>query len=78
MVDDNLVKQLLAEWLVHFGTREVDIDETLGKLDDIYNNNDIWHYAIDERDYIHYDFQRETWQLTDAGIKHLQYESVGV
>jgi hypothetical protein len=72
MVDDNLVKQLLAEWLVHFGTREVDIDETLGKLSDIYNNNDIWHYAIDERDYIHYDYQRETWQLTDAGIKHLQ------
>lgn len=72
MVDDNMVKQLLAEWLVHFGTREVDIDETLDKLSDIYNNNDIWHYVIDERDYIHYDHYQETWQLTDAGIKHLQ------
>lgn len=80
MVDDyfhNLVKQLLAEWLVHFGTREVDINDVLNSAMGyvIFNqhpNSDIWEFILNEREYIHYDSHRETWHLTDAGVKHLQ------
>lgn len=72
MVDDNLVKQLLTEWLMHFGTREVGIDETLSKLSDEYNHDNFWEYVVDECKYIKCDTKRYTWQLTDAGVKHLQ------
>lgn len=73
MVDDNLVKQLLTEWLMHFGTREVSVVETADKLGDTYNNNnDLWAYVVEQRKFLHRDNQWYTWQLTDAGIKHLQ------
>lgn len=71
MVDDNLVRQLLTEWLVLFGTRVVDVDETIDKLSKGYNVDNLWEFVVDERKYIHFDSQRYTWQLTDAGIKHL-------
>ena len=72
MVDDNLVRQLLTEWLVLFGTRVVDVDETIDKLSTGYNVDNLWEYVVDECKYIHFDTRRYTWQLTDAGIKHLQ------
>ena len=72
MVDDNLVNQLLTEWLMHFGTREVSVVETADKLGDTYNNNDLWAYVVDKRKFLYLDTQCYTWQLTDAGVKHLQ------
>jgi hypothetical protein len=72
MVDDNLVKQMLTEWLVLFGTRVVHVDETVAKLSTGYNVDNLWEYVVDECKYIHFDTRRYTWQLTDAGIKHLQ------
>lgn len=75
MVDD-IVKLILSEWLVHFGKQAVTyevINHTMGDVIFIqYHDSDMWDYILNEGHYIHYDYLTSTWQLTDAGIKHLQ------
>lgn len=76
MVDDNLVKLILSEWLVHFGTQAVTYDVINHTMGDVifnqYPNSDMWDYILNEGYYIHYDPYATTWHLTDAGIKYLQ------
>jgi hypothetical protein len=76
MVGDNLVKLILTEWLVLFGTKAVTYDEAQYYMGDVifkhYPDNHIWQHMIEEERYILYDPHAMTWQLTDAGVKHLQ------
>jgi hypothetical protein len=82
MVDDNLVKELLTEWLVIFGMREVSVTDFQKHIhqNTVYDNT-FWNYVVDRKKYIrlkatrtigHMDGEDDRWQLTDAGIKHLQ------
>jgi hypothetical protein len=82
MVDDNIVKQMLTEWLVIFGTREVSVTDFQKHIhqNTVYDST-FWNYVVDRKKYIrlkatrtigHMDGEDDRWQLTDAGITHLQ------